>query len=143
MIEKLPEKMGDFCFKRMKKFNEDVGHEAALAVLRNFACFSKATFETHGANAFTVDVFRMASLQPWIDDIDWHSNHLVASWNPKSFKIPGTQEEKTIFNEHGMNSRAAKNFKKFVNLVVRPAEDPLALILFIISDAGNNMCYTN
>ena len=88
--------------------------------------------------AFTVDVFRMVSLEPWIQDINWHSNHLHASWNPRSFTIITATENKvkTLFGERGMNDNAAPNFLKFVKSVVKPHEDPLALILFIISEAG-------
>ena len=42
-----------------------------------------------------------------------------------------------MFGERGMNDYAAPNFLKFVKLVVKPDEDPLALILFIISEAGS------
>ena len=87
--------------------------------------------------AFTVDVFRMVSLEPWIQDIHWHSNHLHGSWNPGSFINPVSNKVRTMFGERGMNDYAAPNFLKFVKLVVKPDEDPLALILFIISEAGS------
>jgi len=86
--------------------------------------------------AFTVDVFRMVSLEPWIQDIHWHSNHLHGSWNPGSFINPVSNTVRTLFGERGMNDNAAPNFLKFVKLVVKPDEDPLALVLFIISEAG-------
>jgi len=132
MSEKLPEKLEDVIFKCLQTYNLCLGEVSMKRVLTGFKCFSKESFQSN--EPFSLEVFKLSSLQPWRQDIKWDSNHFTSSWNPHSFGVEG--ELRVIFSDEGMHIRGPINFVKFVQSFVKPHEDPFALILYIVKEIG-------
>ena len=110
-----------------------------VQVLGCFESFSKQRFRSDDSNEqqFTLDIFKLNCLQPWIQNINWHSNHFSLSWNPRTFELADGKEKK-LFVDQGMYVKGAKNFITFIQDVVKPNKDPFGLVLFILKEAGSN-----
>ena len=137
MCEKLPEKLEDILFKSLQTYEKCVGEVAMKRILAGFRCFSKESFQSN--QPFSLEVFKLNCLQAWRHNIKWDSNHFTPSWNPQSFEVVNAESEvvtKVMFNEHGMHVRGPIHFIKFIQSVVKPEEDPFAMILYIVKEIG-------
>ena len=119
----------------------DGNPEMLLKSLGHFAAFRKEPPGTNMADdpnkmvTAVQDMTEADALLPYEDKLHWNSNLLSAEWNPPTVSgISSTapDEEFVLWEGKCLSQRSPIRFRKWVHKVVKPHEEPLAVLFHVL-----------
>jgi hypothetical protein len=84
-------------------------------------------------------IFSLGRLGEYFSDISWNSNVLDATWNPKvvtGISTSNPKDEFLLWEGVKLTVNSPYRFRRWVQMVLRPHEEPMALLLHVLKHMG-------
>ena len=85
------------------------------------------------------NIFSLQKLNQYLQDITWNSNVLDLTWNPKfvtGISTSNPSDEFILWDGSKLTVNTPYRFRRWVQKVVQPHKDPMALLLHVLKQMG-------